>query len=494
MSVPQQPPAADGTPSPAVGAPDGLVQPSQIGVEPVTQRELRRRATAWAMWDWGSASFNAVVTTFVFSRYIASDLFVDAEIVDAGGDGLTRALAGNASVVAWAVAIAGLLVALLAPIIGQRSDGGGRRKLWVAVNTGLTIVAMVGMFFVTPVPEYLWLGAALLAAGNLFFEFASVNYNAMLHQVSTKASLGRTSGYGWGMGYVGGIVLLGLLLVLFIFPIASPDAGGVLAVPNGLAGGALDVRLAVLASAAWFLIFALPLLLKVPELPPTGAVPPRIGLAESYRILFRTIARIGRTAPKTLLFLAASAIFRDGLSGVFTFGAIIASSVFGFTATEVILFAIAANVTAGAGTFIGGWADDRFGPKIVIIVSLIVLSLSGLAVLFVEGKSMFWVFGLALSTFVGPVQSASRSFMARITPEGREGEMFGLYATTGRAVSFLAPTLFGIFVSVTGDTRFGILGIVLVLLAGLALVLPVHPKPTVISDDRTGTEASPPRP
>ena len=451
----------------------------------MSRRELRRRATAWALWDWGSASFNAVVTTFVFSRYIASDLFVDPAIVDAAGEGgspeLTRALAGNASVVAWAVAIAGLLVALLAPVIGQRSDGGGRRKLWVAVNTAVTIVAMIGMFFVTPVPEYIWLGATLLAAGNLFFELASVNYNAMLHQVSTKESLGRTSGYGWGMGYVGGIVLLALLLVLFIFPIASPDAGGVLAVPNGRDGGALDVRLAVLASAVWFLVFALPLLLRVPEVPPTGAVPPKVGIAESYRILFRTIARIGRTAPKTLLFLAASAVFRDGLSGVFTFGAIIASSVFGFSATEVILFAIAANVAAGAGTFAGGWADDRFGPKLVIVLSLIVLVLAGTAVLFVDGKGMFWVFGLMLSTFVGPVQSASRSFMARITPQGREGEMFGLYATTGRAVSFLAPTLFGVFVSVTGDTRFGILGIVLVLLAGLLLLLPVDPRPTVIA-------------
>ena len=460
MSVPHEPHEASVTARPS---PDELVQPAQIGVEPVTRRELGRRARAWAMWDWGSASFNAVVTTFVFSTYLASGLFVDPAIVDAAGEGgspeLTRALAGNASIVAWAVAIAGILVALLAPIVGQRSDGGGRRKLWVAVNTGLTILAMVGMFFVAPVPGYIWLGAALLAAGNLFFEFAGVNYNAMLHQVSTKESLGRTSGFGWGMGYVGGIVLLGLLLVLFIFPIVDGGSAGhgVLNVPFGRDGGGLDV-------------------------PPTGAAPARVSMVESYRILFRTIGRIGRRAPKTLLFLIASAVFRDGLSGVFTFGAIIAAQVFGFTSTEVILFAIAANVTAGIGTFVGGWADDRFGPKIVIIISLLVLVASGSAVLLVDTKDMFWVCGLALATFVGPVQSASRSFMARITPEGREGEMFGLYATTGRSVSFLTASLFGAFVGLTGDTRFGILGIVIVLAAGLLLVLPVSPRPTRIDD------------
>ncbi|WP_306233762.1 MFS transporter [Agrococcus beijingensis] len=487
MSVPQEPVEASVT-APGKASRDELVQPAQVGVEPVTRRELGRRARAWAMWDWGSASFNAVVTTFIFSTYLASGLFVDPAIVDAAGEGgspeLTRALADNASVVAWAVAIAGILVALIAPIVGQRSDGGGRRKLWVTVNTGVTIVAMVGMFFVAPVPGYLWLGAMLLAIGNLFFEFAGVNYNAMLHQVSTKESLGRTSGFGWGMGYVGGIVLLALLLVLFIFPIVDGGAAGngILNVPSGRDGGGLDVRFAVLASAAWFLVFALPLMLRVPELPPTGAVPKRVGIIESYRILFRTIGRIGRRAPKTLLFLIASAVFRDGLSGVFTFGAIIAAQVFDFTSTEVILFAIAANVTAGIGTFVGGWADDRFGPKIVIIVSLIALSISGSAVLFIEPKSLFWVFGLALATFVGPVQSASRSFMARITPEGREGEMFGLYATTGRSVSFLTATLFALFVSISGETRFGILAIVVVLIAGLLLVLPVSPKPTRIDD------------
>lgn len=488
MSVPHEPHEASVT---APSSPDDIVQPAQIGVAPVTRRELGRRARAWAMWDWGSASFNAVVTTFIFSTYLASGLFVDPAIVDAAGEAgspeLTRALADNAAIVAWAVAIAGVLVALIAPIVGQRSDGGGRRKLWVAVNTGLTIVAMVGMFFVTPVPEGIWLGAMLLAVGNLFFEFAGVNYNAMLHQVSTKETMGRTSGFGWGMGYVGGIVLLALLLVLFIFPMGG-DGHGILNVAFGRDGEGLDVRLAVLASAVWFLVFALPLMLKVPELPPTGAVPKRVGILESYRILFRTIGRIGRRAPRTLLFLIASAVFRDGLSGVFTFGAIIAAQVFGFTSTEVILFAIAANVTAGIGTFVGGWADDRFGPKVVIIISLTALAISGTAVLFVEPKALFWVFGLLLATFVGPVQSASRSFMARITPEGREGEMFGLYATTGRSVSFLTATLFGAFVSLTGDTRFGILGIVIVLIAGLLLVLPVHPRPTRIDD---GAEPEP---
>jgi UMF1 family MFS transporter len=445
----------------------------------------KRMVRAWALWDWGSAAFNAVVTTFVFSTYLASGLFVDPAILAAAGDdarnpALVAAKAGNATLIGAALTIAGVLIALLAPILGQRSDGSGRRKLWLAINTGLVVLAMAAMFFVAPVPGYLVFGAALLAVGNIFFEFASVNYNAMLVQVSTPRTIGKVSGFGWGMGYVGGIVLLVILLVLFLQPFGRPDGHGLLAVPFGADGGALDVRLAILVSALWFAIFALPVLLRVPEIPPREREK-RVSIVASYRQLWNTIAALARKSPQVLMFLLASAVFRDGLAAVFTFGAIIAAQVFGFSATEVIYFAVAANIVAGVGTFVGGWLDDRVGAKNVIIWSLVGLVLAGTAILFVgTAQAGFWIAGLFLCLFVGPVQSSSRSFLARITPPGREGEIFGLYATTGRAVSFLAPGLFSLFVGATGDTRFGIIGVVLVLLAGLLLMLPVKARQSVI--------------
>lgn len=440
---------------------------------------------AWALWDWGSAAFNAVVTTFVFSTYLASQLFIDpAIVVAAAGNAddptLKAALAVNTTVISWALTIAGVLIALLAPVLGQRSDGSGKRKLWLAINTGIVVLAMAAMFFVEPVPAYIYLGAALLAVGNIFFEFASVNYNAMLVQVSTPATVGRVSGFGWGMGYVGGIVLLLVLLVLFIQNFGSETGNGLLNLPFGADGGALDIRFAILAAALWFAIFAIPLLMKVPEIAAREREN-RVSFLGSYRRLWQTVRKLAKKNPNVLLFLLASAVFRDGLAAVFTFGAIIALVVFGFTPAEVLYFAVAANVGAGIGTFIGGWLDDRFGAKKVIIAALIGLVLAGLAILLIgDSKNGFWVAGLFLTLFVGPVQAASRSFLARITPPGREGEIFGLYATTGRAVSFLAPGLFSIIVGVTQDTRFGIIGIVLVLLAGLLLMIPVKAKQEVI--------------
>jgi UMF1 family MFS transporter len=415
----------------------------------------RRQVIAWASWDWGSAAFNAVVTTFVFTVYLTG----------------TKGFGGTTFVSTWlgfALGIAGVFVALIAPITGQKADGAGRRKFWLAIETAVVVVSVAALYFVEPRPELLWLGLALLAVGTLFYEIAAVNYNAMLVQVSTPKNIGRVSGLGWASGYFGGIVLLLILYFGFI----HPDVGlfGVTSA-NGQ-----SVRVSMLLAALWFAIFALPVLLAVPEYTAPAAVArDRVSVLGAYRRLFGDIRSLWRESRHTVFFLLASAVFRDGLTGVFTFGGVLAGGTFGFSAGEVIIFAIAANVVAGLSTVLVGSLDDRIGPKPVIVAALVGLVVSGLAVFFFHagGQTIFWVFGLLLCLFVGPAQSASRTFLTRIAPAGREGEVFGLYATTGRAATFLAPTLFGVFIAVFGAQYWGILGIVLVLLVGLALILPV---------------------
>ena len=417
----------------------------------------RGRVVAWAFWDWGSAAFNAVVTTFVFTVYITGSSFGDEDVISAQ--------------LGWALAIAGLVIAALAPITGQRSDTSGRRKFWLGVNTFIVVALTIAMFFVQASPSYLLLGLFLVAAGNVFFEFAAVNYNAMLAQVSTPRTIGKVSGFGWGMGYLGGIVLL--LIVYFGF--IQPEVGlfGVTG-DNGLA-----VRVSMLLAAAWFGLSALPVLLRVPEYrAPQAARRERVSFFRSYIVLGHDIARLWKTSRQTVYFLIASAVFRDGLAGVFTFGGVLAASVFGFSPGEVIIFAIAANVVAGIATMSVGALDDRLGAKPVIVTALVGLLVSGLLVFFLHdgGQIVFWTAGLALCLFVGPAQSASRTFLARLIPVGREGEVFGLYATTGRAVSFLAPAAFALAVTIFGETYWGILGIMLVLLLGLLLLIPVSAK------------------
>lgn len=405
---------------------------------------------AWTLWDVGNASFNAIMTTFVFTVYLTSSSFGTTEHTSA--------------VLSAGLTIAGICIALLAPLSGQRADITGRRGLWLSVNSLLLVLLMALCFFVAPSPDYLLWGVALLALGNLVNEFAVVNYNAILPTISTRDTIGKMSGTGWAAGYFGGIVALLLVLVGFISP-------GLLGITED---GALNIRAVALFSAVWALIFSLPLILKVRSLPlAVRPDAPHAGILASYKQLIATVVRLYRQAPTTLYFLVSSAVFRDGLNGIFTFGGLLAAGSFGFSTNQVIIFAIFGNIVAGAGAMLGGFFDDRFGPKRVIIFSLVALIAAAVPLLVWPSTTMFWVCGLTLCAFVGPAQSAARSYLGRLVEEGQEGEIYGLYSTTGRAASFLAPALFGLFVTLMGSQIWGIVGIVIVLLAGLLLMIPI---------------------
>ncbi|MBA2309690.1 MAG: MFS transporter [Pseudonocardiales bacterium] len=434
------------------------VSSASVEQSPSTPTGRRGQIVAWGLWDWGSAAFNAVILTFVFSVYLT----------DSVGDDLPGDISAN-SYLGWALGLAGLVIALFAPVTGQRSDAGGRRRLSLGVWTGLVVVSMLALFFVRNEYQYLWLGLGLLALGSIFFELAEVSYNAMMRQISTPQNIGRVSGFGWAMGYFGGIVLLLTVYVLFIA--GEGDTRGLLGVSTD---GGMNIRVVALVAGLWFLIFALPVLFKVPEI--TG-VPKdeRLGFFASYGKLIRDLRDLYRSHPHTVYFLGASALFRDGLAAIFTFGAVLAVTVYGISAADVLLFGVAANVISALGAIVGGRFDDRIGPKPVIVVSLVGMLASGTILLFLSGPTAFWIFGLTLTLFVGPAQSSSRTYLARLTPHGREGQMFGLYATTGRAVSFLAPTLVGFFTLVFGSDRAGIVGILLVLALGLLALWRVRP-------------------
>ncbi|WP_167203058.1 MFS transporter [Actinomyces respiraculi] len=454
-----------------------------------SNRLLSWPVIAWGLWDWGSAAFNAVITTFVFTVYLTSSSFGDP--------------AHNEAALSVGLTIAGAFIALLAPVTGQRSDRAGRTVFWLGAYTAVVVAVSAALFLVLPEPGYLWFGITLLGVGNVFFELASVNYNGILSQLASKDRVGAVSGLGWGMGYIGGIVLLLIIYVGFI----SPEVGwfGVTS-DNGL-----NVRVGMLIAAAWFGLSAIPVLITQSgvrarrrrmaladaerrgteraiaglESEPAEATEPgrvrRESLWASYKRLWRTLVGLYRSHPEVLWFLLAAAVFRDGLAGVFTYGGIIAQNTFGFSSGDVIIFAIVANVVAGITTIVSGRLDDLLGPRKVILGALGLLVIAGVGTFLLHdgGPTVFWILGLVLSGCVGPAQSAARSFLARLIPEGREGEIFGLYATTGRAVSFLAPAMYGAFIalgrSVVGDNApyWGILGIVVVLIVGLLLMLRV---------------------
>ena len=426
----------------------------------------RGAVAAWGFWDWAFAAFNAVATTFVFSTYLSGRAFGDP--------------ARESELLGVFTAVAGVVIAVVAPVAGQRTDTSGRRKLWLGVNSGVVLLCLLGMVFVKNQPGYLWLGLACIAVGTVFYELATVFYNSLLPLVSAVRTVGRVSAFGWSMGYFGGIVLLVIILLLFVLGGGHGHAG-LLHIPKA---GGLNVRLAMLVATAWAAGFSIPVFLavKVPP-PPAELVAERTGFLASYRMLFRNIAGLWRVSRNTIWFLVASAIFRDGLTGVFTFGGVIGHVAFGLSTTKVLVFGIAANIVAGVATVASGRLDDRAGPKPLIVVSLTGMSVCAIALFATraEGATVFWIFGLILCMFVGPAQSASRTFLSRIIPPGREGEVFGLYATTGRAAIWLSPALYSLAIAISPAhgtatrTSWGILGILVVILAGLAVLIPVKP-------------------
>jgi len=419
-----------------------------------------KQVISWAFWDWSNQPFNTVILTFVFTAlYLTSDAFLTPAQAALTGAAHERAIAGLTSGLGLAITLGGLLIAVLAPVIGQRSDAAGSRKRWLAITTFLASFAVGLLFFVQADPAFFVLGVGLIAAGSVISEIAGVQYNAMITLVSTRTTVGRISGLGWGFGYIGGILALVIVVVLNTFHWFGLDTS------NGLA-----YRLIAVGCMVWSVVFAIPLFVNVPEAPPAPARR-RVNFLASYVELVRDIVRIFRHERPLFWFLLASAVFRDGLAGVFTFGAVIAARVFHFSTNEVIVFGIAANLIAGVTTIIAGRFDDRFGPRAVILFSLGALTVVALAVFAAHdaGPTIFWVLGLILCCFVGPAQAAARSLLATATPRGREGEIFGLYATTGRAASFLSPALWTLLIATLGATYWGILGIVVVLLAGFVL-------------------------
>jgi len=415
---------------------------------------------SWALWDWASQAFPTVVTSFIFGRYITSEFFAPAgySIEEAGQ--YTAFWLGISGV------IAGVLIALIAPIVGRRADTSGRKKFWLMVNTYLFAGTIGLMFFVAPSSDFFFFGLVLLAAGGIFFEFATVNYNSMLNEVARPHERGKISQLGWGLGYIGGIILL--VVALWIIQFGGAE---LLGIPDS---DALSVRVVMVISMFWVILFSIPLMLKVPE---AKAIPgtEKESVFAAYQKLFRSLRTMGKENPNLLKFLIASAVYRDGLNGVFAYGAVLGGIAFGLDLTQIILFGIAANLVAGIGAFVGSAFEDRVGSRKIIFISLVGVILGGAGVFAFEsaGTIAFFGFGLFLCTFVGPAQAASRTMMSRLSADDKQGEAFGLYATTGRAVSFLAPAAWTIFVGLFSPI-YGIIGLMLILVIGLLLLISVR--------------------
>ena len=427
---------------------------------------MTRGQFSWALFDWANQPFFTVVTTFIFAPYFANVMVGDA-------------VRGQA---AWAFtqSASGLIIALLGPVLGAMADAGRRRKPYVFVFQLLLFAGCAALWWAYPHRPDLArpIGWAVVAA-TVGAEMSIVFNNAQLPAIVSPARMGWLSGFGWGLGYVGGLASLGLVLAAQAFAGLDADAH-------------VLERLTGPASALWLAVFVLPMFLFTPDHPGTHRVPLLQAARAGCASLLATLRTI-RQHRNALTFLIAFMIYNDGLAAVIAFGGVYASATFQWQVTTLGIFGIVVTLFAIPGAFLGGRLDDRLGSKRtaqlaiagVIVATLGILSVAGDRVFFVVAtgpldparglfgsapEKAFMAFALLLGFCMGPMQAASRTMIGRLAPSGMVGEFYGLFALSGRATAWLAPFAIGVITTMTQSNRLGVACVLVFLTTGFGLL------------------------
>ncbi len=393
----------------------------------------KRTVRAWIGYDFANSIFPAVVTTAVFPRFYRG-------VVVGGEGGLGELWWG------MAVAASAIIVALTSPLLGAIADRGGARKPFLAFYVTCCLAGVALM--TTLQPGMVVAGFFIFLLANVGFESANVFYNAYLPDIVPPERLGRVSGYGYGMGYLG-------------------SALGLLAVLNFAQRG--EFELVWLTVVAFYLIFAIPAFRFLPADRRSGTGIARaavMGLAD-----FKRIAADVWGDRNLRRFLFAFFFYIDGVLTIIVMAAVIAEVTFGFNQQQVIILFLIVQFSALAGAFAMAKPTDTLGPKKVLTGVLFLWVAAGISVYFVESPRIFYGLAVAAGFGLGSVQSASRAFMASLIPDGRESEMFGFYALCGRSSSVLGPLLFGGVTYLSGgNQRPGFLVLTGLFLIGLVLL------------------------
>jgi UMF1 family MFS transporter len=378
------------------------------------------------------------------------------------------------------LALSGVVIAGLAPVLGALADGSGRRMPWIVGFSCLYVIGAAGLWIAAPGAQNALLVLALFGLGLIGMEFATIFTNAMLPDLGPRREVGRISGTGWAVGYAGGVVAL-ILMLCFL---AENEVGTTLL---GLAPAfGLDpemregTRSVGPFVAFWYLVFIIPFFAWVREEPSRASLP----LRDSLAALWQTLKSLPRT-PSLTAYLASSMFYRDALNGMYTFGGIYALGVLGWSVVSVGVFGIVAAISGALFAWMGGFADRAFGPKRVISFSILVLTIVGCAIITIapdrvmgvrvpEGSALpsiaFYVCGALIGGAGGSLQAASRTMMVYQARPDRMTEGFGLYGLAGKATAFLAPFLIAVVTDISGSQRAGLLPLIGLFLCGLFLL------------------------
>jgi UMF1 family MFS transporter len=436
----------------------------------------------WVLFDWSTQPFYTLIGTFLFAPYFTSVVVGEPQ---------------GAALWGYVMAISAVVVAVGSPVIGAMADASGRIKPYIALIGAVFAIAQVLLWYALPdsSTSMIWLVAGTVIVATAAAEFITVLNNALMPRLVPPDQLGRISGTGWAVGYVGGIVGLALMAA---FVLIDPATGKTMLgleplLPNDPSRPA--DRIVGPVCAVWFLIFVMPFFLFTPDAPlRTGSENPSIGAA--LRTLAATIRNVGRYR-NLAMFLIAYLLFIDGLMAIFSFGGIYGTNLFGWHPTQQGVFGLILTIAGGIGAFLGGFLDDWLGSKTVVLGALVLLIIAALGVISIDqnhvlfavtvpapetgrsafantGEVAYTLFAILIGIAAGPLQSASRSFLARLAPREHITEFFGIFAFSGKVSAFAAPMTVGLITNATGSLRLGMATILIYLAAGLIAMMMVR--------------------
>jgi UMF1 family MFS transporter len=408
---------------------------------------LRRPVIAWAVYDWANSAFATVVMAGFFPVFFKQYWSVGTEA--AVSTFRLGVLSGAGS----------LVIALAAPLLGAMADRGGARLKLLAF---FTLIGAAGTAALYCIAEGDWLTAALVySIAGIGFWGGVIFNDSLLVDVAEPPEYDLVSAFGFSLGYAGG----GLLLVLNAAMVANPAA-------FGLASAADAVRLAFPIVAGWWLLFMLPCLFWVREQKPARALSPGEAARAGWREFNATVREVRKYRP-LVWFLLAYWLYIDGVNTIMKMAVDYGLSL-GFPQQSLIAALLIVQFVAFPAALAFGWLGGRIGARNGIYVGIAVYAAATVGAYWMRDVAHFYWLAGAIGLVQGGIQSLSRSYYAALVPAGKQGEFFGFYNMMGKFAAVLGPTMVGITALATGDTRFGMLSIIVLFAGGAILLLRVR--------------------
>lgn len=447
----------------------------QIGTKPPASS---RGIWGWMLFDWAAQPFFTVVTTFIFGPYFVARLTEDPVAAQAMWSNMAT--------------VSSIIIAILSPLLGSIADQSGQRKPWIMFFAVIKIASLSMLWFAAPGSSLLWPVTFMILA-SIAAEFSIVFNDSMMPRLVPEQDVGRISNTAWGLGYLGGMIVL-ILVVGFLA--GDPNTCKTLLGLTPWFGldpaQGEDARITGPLSALWYLVFILPMFFFTPDAP--RGLPIERAVASGIAELKLTIRELVTRRRMILRFLIARMLYQDGVNGLLILGGTFAAGMFGWATLEIGLFGILINVVAIFSCLIAGRLDRLLGSKSVVIGSLILLILATIGIVSTgtsytlfglvslpaidtggpfatSAEKAYLIYGALIGAAFGPVQASSRSYLARSILVSEAGRYFGIYALSGRATSFMATLSFSIVTYATDSARLGMATLIVFLGAGFLLLM-----------------------